>query len=78
MSSVFSILQQNTISYVLVDLFETTVLKYGSCVPSSVPNVNNPGSQVKEVVFTNQVLLVKVFSFHFSLRYYLRHYNTAV
>lgn len=50
MSSVFSILQQNTISYVLVNLFQTRLSNYGSCVPSSVPNVNNPGSQLKDHV----------------------------
>lgn len=50
MSSAFSILQQNTTSCVLVDLFETTLSKYGSYVPSSVTNVNNPGSQLKDYV----------------------------
>lgn len=50
MSSVFSILQQNSTSYILVDLFQTTLSKYGSSVPSGVPNVNNPGSQLKDPV----------------------------
>jgi len=77
MSSGFSILQQNTTSYVLVDLFETTVLKYGSHVSSSVPNVNNPGFQFKDYVSFTYLLGIIYHIYHYLLLFQLpvRHRN---